>query len=52
VLRYSFFANCDLGAAKAYLDAAVGTDRRNADPHHDLIVRALGFVMSDEFKEF
>jgi GR25 family glycosyltransferase involved in LPS biosynthesis len=52
VLRYSFFANCDLGAATAHLDAALGTDRRNADPHHDLIVRALGFVMSDEFKEF
>jgi hypothetical protein len=52
VLRYSFFVDCDLGAAKAHLDAALGRDRRNGDPHHDLIVRALDFVMSDEFKEF
>ena len=52
VLRYSFFANCDLNEAKAHLDAAMGRVRRNADPHHDLIVRALDFVMSDEFKEF
>ncbi len=52
VLRYSFFADCDFNAAKAHLDAAIGTHRRNADPHHDLIVRALDFVVSDDFKEF
>jgi len=51
VLRHSFFVDRDLNAAKRYLDAATARPRAN-DAHHDLIVQALDFVVSDDFKEF
>jgi GR25 family glycosyltransferase involved in LPS biosynthesis len=51
-LRYSFFVNHDLPSAKRYLDTATRRGRKPTNPHHDLIVQALEFVMSDDFKEF
>jgi GR25 family glycosyltransferase involved in LPS biosynthesis len=51
VLRHSFFVDRDLNAAKRYLDAATGRPRAE-DAHHELIVQAIDFVMSDDFKEF
>ena len=51
-LRYSFFVERDLTTAKRYLDAATRKARKPTNAHHDLIVQALDFVMSDNFKEF
>ncbi len=51
-LRYSFFVNRDLSSAKRYMDAATRAARKPTNAHHDLIVQALEFVMSDDFKEF
>jgi GR25 family glycosyltransferase involved in LPS biosynthesis len=51
-LRYSFFADRDLDVAKRHLDAATISARNKSDDHRRLIVEALEFVMSDEFKEF
>jgi GR25 family glycosyltransferase involved in LPS biosynthesis len=51
-LRYSFFVNRDLVGAKRYLDSATRRGRKPTNAHHDLIVQALEFVMSDDFKEF
>ena len=52
VLRYLFFVNRDLAKAKAFLDAATKENRRPTNPHHDMIVQALEFVMSADFQEF
>jgi hypothetical protein len=52
VLRYLFFVNRDLRKAKAFLDAATKGNRRPANPHHDMIVQALEFIMSADFQEF
>jgi len=52
VLRYGFFVGCDLTLAKRYMDAATTLHRTPRDAHHDLILQALDFVMSDDFKEF
>jgi len=51
-LRYSFFIGRDLDSAKRLLDGATNTGRKPANAHHDMIVQALEFVMSDDFKEF
>jgi GR25 family glycosyltransferase involved in LPS biosynthesis len=51
-LRYSFFVDRDLESAKRLLDAATRIGRKSTNAHHDLIVQALEFVMSDDFKEF
>lgn len=51
-LRYSYFIGRDLALAKTHMDAATRTNRAPRDAHHDLIVQALEFVMSDDFKEF
>jgi hypothetical protein len=52
VLRYLFFVNRDCARAKAFLDAATKENRRPTNPHHDMIVQALEFIMSDDFQEF
>jgi hypothetical protein len=52
VLRYLFFVNRDLAKAKAFLDAATKENRRPTNPHHDMIVQALEFVVSADFQEF
>ena len=52
VLRYLFFVNRDLAKAKAFLDAATKENRRPANPHHDMIVQALEFVLCADFQEF
>jgi hypothetical protein len=52
VLRYLFFVSRDLKKAKTFLDAATKENRRPANPHHDMIVQALEFVMSADFQEF
>jgi GR25 family glycosyltransferase involved in LPS biosynthesis len=51
-LRYSFFVERNLEAAKRYLDAATRSGRKPTNTHHDLIVQVLEFVMSEDFKEF
>jgi hypothetical protein len=52
VLRYLFFADRDISQAKRFLDAATKENRRPANPHHDMIVQALEFVVSADFREF
>ena len=52
VLRYLFFVNRDVAKAKAFLDAATEENRRPTNPHHDMIVQALEFIMSADFQEF
>ncbi|HMI97675.1 MAG TPA: glycosyltransferase family 25 protein [Micropepsaceae bacterium] len=52
VLRYLFFVNRDVAKAKAFLDAATKENRRPTNPHHDMIVQALEFVVSADFQEF
>ena len=52
VLRYLFFLNRDSVKAKAFLDAATKENRRPTNPHHDMIVQALEFVISADFQEF
>ena len=52
VLRYLFFVDRDLAKAKAFLDAATKENRRATNPHHDLMVQALEFVVSADFQEF
>jgi GR25 family glycosyltransferase involved in LPS biosynthesis len=52
VLRYLFFMDRDLAYAKSCLDAATRQTRRPTDPHHDMIVQALEFVLSDDFQQF
>ncbi len=49
-LRYSFYVKRDLAHADALMKAAIG--QQEDDPHRDLIVRAVDFVLSDAFKEF
>jgi len=52
VLRYLFFVNRDVAKAKAFLDAATKENRRPTNPHHDMIVQALEFIISADFQEF
>jgi hypothetical protein len=52
VLRYLFFVNRDCAKTKAFLDAATKENRRPTNPHHDMIVQALEFIMSADFQEF
>ena len=52
VLRNSFFLGGDLDNAKRHLDAATKKGRKPTNAHHDLIVQALEFVVSDDFQEF
>jgi GR25 family glycosyltransferase involved in LPS biosynthesis len=52
VLRYLFFVNRDIAKAKAFLDAATKGNRRPTNPHHDMIVQALEFIISADFQEF
>jgi GR25 family glycosyltransferase involved in LPS biosynthesis len=52
VLRYLFFVNRDIAKAKAFLNAATKENRRPTNPHHDMIVQALEFVVSADFQEF
>ena len=51
-LRYSFFVDRDLAAARRYLDSATASARSTRDEHRALIGEALDFIVSDEFKEF
>ena len=51
-LRYSFFVDRDIAAARRYLDAATAGARAKRDEHRTLIGDVLDFVVSDEFKEF
>lgn len=50
-LRYSFYAKRDLARANAIMDAAIG-QREAGEPHRELVLRVVGFVLSDAFKEF
>jgi hypothetical protein len=52
VLRYLFFVDRDLAKAKAFLDVATKGNRRATNPHHDMIVQALEFIISADFQEF
>jgi GR25 family glycosyltransferase involved in LPS biosynthesis len=52
VLRYLFFVKRDLGLAKSCLDAATRTQTRAAEAHHEMMVQALDFILSDTFQEF
>jgi len=52
VLRYLFFVERDLGLAKSCLDAVTQKPSRARDSHHEMIVQALDFVLSDAFEEF
>ncbi|HEY4264133.1 MAG TPA: glycosyltransferase family 25 protein [Micropepsaceae bacterium] len=52
VLRYLFFVERDLVYAKSCLDAVTQQNRRKSDPHHDLMVQALEFVLSADFQPF
>jgi hypothetical protein len=52
ILRYLFFVGRDLGYAKSCLDAVTQQNRRKTDPHHDLMVQALEFVLSADFQQF
>jgi len=52
VLRYLFFVGRDLDFAKSCLDAATRENRRTTNRHHDMIVQALEFVLSDDFQQF
>ena len=52
VLRYIFFIERDLAAAKACLESALtGFAHRTAD-ETQLVVQALQFILSDEFQQF
>jgi GR25 family glycosyltransferase involved in LPS biosynthesis len=52
VLRYLFFVARDIDSARSFLDAATRKNRRESDPHHDLMVQALEFVLSADFQQF
>jgi hypothetical protein len=52
VLRYLFFADRDLSQAKRFLDSATKENRRPTNPHHDMVVQALEFIVSADFREF
>jgi len=52
VLRYLFFAGRDLAYAKSCLDAATRENRTPTNPHHDMMVQALEFILSADFQEF
>jgi GR25 family glycosyltransferase involved in LPS biosynthesis len=51
-LRYSFFLGRDLGFAKREMDAATQRGRAAADPHRELILQAIDYVMSPDFEAF
>jgi GR25 family glycosyltransferase involved in LPS biosynthesis len=51
-LRYSFFVDRDIVAARRYLDAATAAARTKRDEHRALIGDVLDFIVSSEFKEF
>ena len=52
VLRYIFFIERDLAAAKACLESALtGIAHRTAD-ETQLVLQALEFILSDEFQQF
>lgn len=51
-LRYSFFLGRDLSHAKHEMDAVIKTRRSPADPHHELIVQAVDYVISPDFEGF
>ena len=52
VLRYLFFVDRDLNFAKSCLDAVTRENRRMTNLHHEMIVQALEFVLSDDFQQF
>jgi len=47
-----FFVGRDLDYAKSVLDAATRENRRPRNAHHDMIVQALEFILSEDFREF
>ena len=51
-LRYSFFVDRDIAAARRYLDAATTAALTKRDEHRALIGDVLDFIVSDAFKEF
>ena len=52
VLRYLFFVGRDLDYAKSCLDAATRQNRKQTDPHHDMMAQALEFILSADFQQF
>jgi GR25 family glycosyltransferase involved in LPS biosynthesis len=52
VLRYIFFIERDLAAAKACLESAVAGIARGPKDETQLVLQALEFILSDEFHEF
>jgi GR25 family glycosyltransferase involved in LPS biosynthesis len=51
-LRYSFFLGRDLSYAKREMEAAARMRRSPADPHRELIMQAIDYVMSPDFEGF
>jgi len=52
VLRYIFFVDRDVAAAKACLDSALAGAARSSTDETPLVLQALEFILSDEFREF
>ena len=52
VLRYFFFIERDLVAAKACLESALAGVARGPRDETQLVLEALEFILSDEFREF
>jgi hypothetical protein len=51
-LRYSFFLGRDLAYAKREMDAATKPRRTPDDPHRELIMQAIDYVISPDFEGF
>jgi hypothetical protein len=51
-LRYIFFVDRDLAAAKACLESALARAARSSTDETPLVLQALEFILSDEFHEF
>jgi GR25 family glycosyltransferase involved in LPS biosynthesis len=52
VLRYLFFVERDLAAARSLLGSAQAGSRHGQSDQMQLILQALEFVLSDEFRQF
>ena len=51
VLRHLFFVERNLALAKACLDSAIGAQKPYTE-QSEVIMRALDFILSDEFRQF
>ena len=51
-LRYVFFIERDLAVAKACLESALAGSARTPENETPLVLQALEFILSDEFREF